>query len=443
MVVLRAAAAPSTPAPASNEKVWPSHPTSKLVQPGQGSSKKPCSPRCCGLSDASRHALRHGVRANALSVASSALRLLSQPVGWSERKSSGFTAAALEVTLHQIIPALVRQLSSGEEQPEACLQLVHTSSKGQLDIKYKNLHSPDTSASEVWNHVKSSSGYDALSMVVLARPIPDPSLSCPMSPTCNTPPASSASQPASSSHSYTHNHASASRTPKDIGCGIMELEGAVDLDGCCGGNGPSARPHHAATAQPTPPHVDSRSPAMRQMATAIQAAAATVSSCAAASSSASCGAGNGTFMGLPHVPQPVAPVASRSRRRFLRRQLAAQAQGTTRSLSWGASAQPYATNQAQQSSSSYSASGGHAQTTFWGLAVQECGLGRAGHHHDHVEAGERPWCKQGSAPGGCYVLKMTRNRDVQTGCTCTVFSLTRVCRGQPLYQQLQDAWLAF
>lgn len=437
MVVHRPAAAPSTPALASNEKVWPSHPTSKLVQPGQGSSKKPRLTRYCGLSDAPRHALRHGVRANATSVASSALRLLSQPVGWSERKSSGFTGAALEVTLHQIIPALVRQLSSGEELPEACLQLVHQSSKGQLDIKYKNLHSPDTSASEVWNHVKSSSSHDALSMVVLARPIPDPSLSCPMSPTCNTPPASSASQTASSSHSH-NTHAGASR----MGCGIMELEGAVDLDGCCGGKGPSARPHHAATAQATASHVDSRSPDMRQMATAVQAAAATVSSCAAASSSASCGAGNGTFMGLPHLPQPVAPVASRSRRRFLRRQSAAQAQGTTRSSSWGASAQPYATNQAQQSSSSYSASGSHAQTTFWGLAVQD-GLGRAGPDHDHVEAGERPWCKQGSPTGGCYVLKMTRNRDFQTGCTCTVFSLTRVCRGQPLNQQLQDAWLAF
>lgn len=41
-----------------------------------------------------------------------------------------------------------------------------------------------------------------------------------------------------------------------------------------------------------------------------------------------------------------------------------------------------------------------------------------------------------SAVDGCYVLKTTQNTD-PGGCTCTLFSLTRVCHGQSLYQQLQ------
>lgn len=45
---------------------------------------------------------------------------------------------------------------------------------------------------------------------------------------------------------------------------------------------------------------------------------------------------------------------------------------------------------------------------------------------------------------GCWLLKTTR---IDTGagvtdlCSCTHFSLTRVCAGQPLYMQLRDAWL--
>jgi hypothetical protein len=46
-----------------------------------------------------------------------------------------------------------------------------------------------------------------------------------------------------------------------------------------------------------------------------------------------------------------------------------------------------------------------------------------------------------SCVDGCYVLKTERNKDV-SGCTCTVFTLTRVCQGQPLYQQLRESWLA-
>ncbi|GFR50661.1 hypothetical protein Agub_g12910 [Astrephomene gubernaculifera] len=47
---------------------------------------------------------------------------------------------------------------------------------------------------------------------------------------------------------------------------------------------------------------------------------------------------------------------------------------------------------------------------------------------------------------GCWVLKTTSAGDgVEAAaaglCTCTHFSLTRVCKGQPLYEQLRDAWL--
>ncbi|GIL66725.1 hypothetical protein Vafri_20208 [Volvox africanus] len=44
---------------------------------------------------------------------------------------------------------------------------------------------------------------------------------------------------------------------------------------------------------------------------------------------------------------------------------------------------------------------------------------------------------------GCWVLKTTRSDSPGAPglCSCTHFSLTRVCQGQPLYTQLRDAWL--
>ncbi|GLI63835.1 hypothetical protein VaNZ11_006938 [Volvox africanus] len=44
---------------------------------------------------------------------------------------------------------------------------------------------------------------------------------------------------------------------------------------------------------------------------------------------------------------------------------------------------------------------------------------------------------------GCWVLKTTRSDSPGSPrlCSCTHFSLTRVCQGQPLYTQLRDAWL--
>lgn len=41
--------------------------------------------------------------------------------------------------------------------------------------------------------------------------------------------------------------------------------------------------------------------------------------------------------------------------------------------------------------------------------------------------------------GGCYVLKTTHSAVVD--CTCVHWSLTRVCSGAPLFDQVSSAWL--
>lgn len=67
---------------------------------------------------------------------------------------------------------------------------------------------------------------------------------------------------------------------------------------------------------------------------------------------------------------------------------------------------------------------GHQETQrreirFWGLVIQS---------------------KARRAVEGCYLLKTVRNIDV-TGCTCTHFSMNRVCQDVPLCEQFQAAWL--
>ncbi|KAK9819793.1 hypothetical protein WJX72_002450 [[Myrmecia] bisecta] len=56
---------------------------------------------------------------------------------------------------------------------------------------------------------------------------------------------------------------------------------------------------------------------------------------------------------------------------------------------------------------------------FWGVVVQS---------------------KLRSSAEGCYVLKTVRSVD-PVGCQCTHYSLTRVCRGEPIAAQLSSAWL--
>lgn len=61
----------------------------------------------------------------------------------------------------------------------------------------------------------------------------------------------------------------------------------------------------------------------------------------------------------------------------------------------------------------------HEDVAFWGVVIQSP-------MHTGVE--------------GCYLLKTARNVDL-TGCTCTHFSMTRVCQDTPLCKQYQAAWL--
>lgn len=61
----------------------------------------------------------------------------------------------------------------------------------------------------------------------------------------------------------------------------------------------------------------------------------------------------------------------------------------------------------------------HQDITFWGMVIQS---------------------RKNAAMEGCYLLKTVRNID-PTGCTCTHFSLTRVCQELPLCEQFQSAWL--
>lgn len=59
-------------------------------------------------------------------------------------------------------------------------------------------------------------------------------------------------------------------------------------------------------------------------------------------------------------------------------------------------------------------------TAFWGLVIQS---------------------SRWSDLEGCYLLKTAKVVDY-TGCSCTHFSLVRVCRGIPLSDQYSAAWLA-
>jgi hypothetical protein len=61
----------------------------------------------------------------------------------------------------------------------------------------------------------------------------------------------------------------------------------------------------------------------------------------------------------------------------------------------------------------------HSGSGYWGVVVQS-------RHHMGVE--------------GCYLLKAVRS-DAATGCSCTHFSLTRVCQGDNLEKQFVNSWL--
>lgn len=61
----------------------------------------------------------------------------------------------------------------------------------------------------------------------------------------------------------------------------------------------------------------------------------------------------------------------------------------------------------------------HEEVSFWGLVLQS---------------------QRHAGMDGCFLLKTVRSEDA-AGCTCTYFSLTRVCWGLPLCEQYQQSWL--
>jgi len=48
---------------------------------------------------------------------------------------------------------------------------------------------------------------------------------------------------------------------------------------------------------------------------------------------------------------------------------------------------------------------------------------------------------QGSGCDGCYVLKLSASEGADAGSGCTHFTLTRVCQGSNLAEQLWSPWL--
>lgn len=61
---------------------------------------------------------------------------------------------------------------------------------------------------------------------------------------------------------------------------------------------------------------------------------------------------------------------------------------------------------------------GPSSTSYWGVVMQSPGEG----------------------PNGCYLLKTTQN--IGGDCTCTHYSMTKVCGGMTLEQQFVDSWTA-
>jgi hypothetical protein len=144
------------------------------------------------------------------------------------------------------------------------------------------------------------------------------------------------------------------------------------------------------------------------------------------------------------MPTQHQPRQQRSRRRFLRRQAMRQAAAAATTAlaaipprheaNTGAPPNQHQVSQQQQQQQV-------GDFRYYGVAVQclERGVGGG------AGSGPTPLQRGAVTPRGdvegCYVLKLSRNRDA-TGCTCTLYTLTHVCHGQPLHTQLQRSWLA-
>lgn len=139
---------------------------------------------------------------------------------------------------------------------------------------------------------------------------------------------------------------------------------------------------------------------------------------------------------LRRLQKEVAALGGKSRRRFLRR-LAARVR---EQQAWGHLPQQQGGPNGSAFDSVGDAPSGNevssTQVAYYGLVVQSF----QSDQQAPPSAGA-PSPSHGAADG-CYLLKTANNYDGLTGCTCTHFTLTRVCQAKPLYQQLQDAWLS-
>jgi len=221
------------------------------------------------------------------------------------------------------------------------------------------------------------------SAVVLARPIPDPGAMCPMS----APPSSTTGLTVCSMCGVPAN-------PGPPSPAKLHISGTVDVDDCCDGHAQQTggeakgQPTGIALARPQQrPQQHTKIDALMQKR-ALQLLAGHASSSPSDSISAD--------TPLEDVQQAVAQMGPRSRRRFMTR---------------------VATNTRTEAVTGGS-HGTQAETAWYGLVVQ-----------------------QARRESGAFALKVSRTRE-PGGCSCTHFTLTPVCSGQPLYQQLQDAWLA-
>ncbi|KAJ9508755.1 hypothetical protein QJQ45_028057 [Haematococcus lacustris] len=305
-----------------------------------------------------------------------------------QRCSASQPSQLLGGWLVQGVETIVKYLANSRQQ--SLLLLVHSGRRGQPVFSTQPLTN-DQAAAANWPHVANQVLATGASALVLVRPILSPKAACPFTATDTSGSATNSPECSLYSDCQLTSHTQASSA---------DLQGHVDVGGCC-----------AQAATQPPPDL------MQQAAQQLMRSGSSDSSDSSSSSSSSEEEGKAPADLLGST----APEMPRSRRRFQRRQQQAAA--------------------ATSIIATYAQSTGSARSTpshivsHYGLVVQSLVEG----HHSL----QPPGLGQRALPShdGCYVLKTTQN-SVPGGCSCTLFSLTHVCWGQPLYQQLRNAWLA-
>lgn len=275
---------------------------------------------------------------------------------------------------------------------------------------------------QYWRDWARSSSNGAAGMVFV-RPITGPN-ECPLQPMEPRHSSSSSSSAASCGHEHAH-----------VAEVVPELEGHIDVDNCCSKAqaaraAPSAQQATGASASSSPvehhppPYLSHIVPFHDPKAGSHSVGSSShildgVDSDAEApvlggqggdepaAAGAAAAALGGLGLGMP---------GARSRRRF-RARLRANIDGSSAGAGGGGPG----------------AAGALQQVAYYGLVAQSsrrpqgAGAG-AGYSFPSLS----------HSSDGCYVLKMTQNMEASGGCTCTLFTLTRVCHSGPsLYQQLQ------